>query len=267
MTHKAYFGFKSEPFAKDIATKDLLKLPSMIGVKERFDYCLSLGGVMVIFGEVGSGKTTSIRWTLSQYHPSELRTINVVANTGSIIEFYKQMAWGLDLAPRTNSRAALLAESKAAVKEIATAKKQRIAVFVDEAQLLKRDVLAELHTVLNFEHDGANYLSLILCGQTTLLDHLQYRAAAPLASRVMTKAHVKSLSQMEMEEYINHHVRVAGVKKQLFEPPAITAIHQGAAGGLRRANQLASGGLLAASLEKRDMVTAEHIRSAASELI
>lgn len=267
MTHKTYFGFKAEPFAKDIATKDLLKLPSMVGVKERLDYCLSLGGVMAIFGEVGSGKTTSIRWTLSHYHPSELKQVNIVANTGSILEFYKQLAWGLELGPSTTSKALLLSESKATIREIATSKKQRVIVTVDEAQLLRRDVLAELHTVLNFDHDGANYMSLLLCGQPTLLEHLQYRAATPLASRVMTKAQVKGLSQTEMEEYINHHVRVAGVKKQLFESAAITAIHQGSAGGLRRANQLASGGLMAASLEKRDTVTADHIRSAASELI
>jgi hypothetical protein len=43
MNHRQHFGFKSEPFAKDIATKDLLKLASMIGVKERLDYCLNLG--------------------------------------------------------------------------------------------------------------------------------------------------------------------------------------------------------------------------------
>lgn len=237
MTYKAYFGFKSEPFAKDIATKDLLKLPSMIGVKERFDYCTRLGGVMAVFGEVGSGKTTSIRWALSHYHPSDLRSIDIVANTGSITEFYKQLAWGLDLAPSANSKAVLLAESKAALKEIATAKKQRIVILIDEAQLLRRELLAELHTVLNFDHDVANFLSLILYGQTTLLDHLQYRGAAPLASRVMAKSQLKPLSHSEMEEYINHHVRVAGVKKQLFEPQAITAIHQGSAGRMRRRKQ------------------------------
>ena len=70
-----------------------------------------------------------------------------------------------------------------------------------------------------------------------------------------------------MEKYINHHARVAGVKTPLFEPAAITAFHQGTAGGLRRANQLASGGLMAAAVEKRDSVNAEHIRAAASELI
>ena len=100
MNHRAYFGFKCEPFAKDIATKDLFTLPSMMGVKQRMDYCLSLGGVLTIFGEVGSGKTTALRWGLSHYHGSEIKTVAVVATTGSIVELYKQIAWGLDLSPK-----------------------------------------------------------------------------------------------------------------------------------------------------------------------
>lgn len=267
MRHRQHFGFKSEPFAKDIATKDLLKLPSMIGVKERLDYCLNLGGVLAIFGEVGSGKTTALRWSLAQYHASDLKMVSVIATSGSITEFYKQLSWGLDLAPKSMSRSVLLCECRTVIKELALGRKQRVLVCIDEAQLLRRDVLAELHTVMNFEHDGANYLTMALCGQPGLLDHLQYRAAAPLASRVMSKAHIRALTQGEMEEYLNHHLRVAGVKTQLFEPNAINAIHQGSAGGLRRANQLAAGGLMAAAIENCNSVTADHIRTAASELI
>ena len=161
----------------------------------------------------------------------------------------------------------MINEAKSAIRDIATAKKQKVAVVVDEAQLLRREVLTELHTLLNFDHDAKNMLSLILCGQTNLLDSLQYRASAPLASRVMTKAMLKSITASEMEEYVNHHLRVSGVKRPLFEPAAITAIHQGSVGVLRRANLLASGGLVAATIEKKDVVTAEHIRIAASELI
>lgn len=267
MSAKAYFGFKTEPFSKDIATRDLLPLPSMLGVRQRLDYCQNLGGVLAIFGEVGSGKTTALRWGLSDYHLSQIKVVAVVATTGSIAELYKQVAWGFDLAPRSGSRSALLEECKNVIKDLGIAKKQRIVICIDEAQLLRRDVLAELHTLMNFNHDGAHFLSLILCGQTNLLEHLQYRAAAPLASRVMAKAHIRALSHPEMVEYINHHLRVAGTKKQLFDESALMAIHQGSAGGLRRANQLASGGLMAAALEKCELVTADHIRTAASELI
>lgn len=267
MRHRQHFGFKTEPFSKDIATKDLLKLASMIGVKERLDYCLNLGGILAIFGEVGSGKTTALRWSLAQYHASDIKIVSIVATTGSITELYKQLSWGLDLAPKSISRTTLLCECRAVIKELATGRKQRVLVCIDEAQLLRRDVLAELHTVMNFEHDGANYLTIVLCGQPALLENLQYRAAAPLASRVMSKAHVRSLTQVEMEEYLSHHLRVAGVKTQLFEQGAMSAIQQGSAGGLRRANQLAGGGLVAAAIEGCVSVTADHIRTAASELI
>jgi len=267
MSHKAYFGFKSEPFAKDIATKDLFSLPSMLGVKQRLDYCLGLGGVLAIFGEVGSGKTTALRWGLSHYHASEYKFVPVVATTGSIVELYKQISWGLDLSPKSVSRTSLLKECRSVISELANAKKQKILIYIDEAQLLRRDVLAEIHTLLNFNQDKSNFLTLVLCGQTALIEHLQYRAAAPLASRVMAKSHIKALTQTEMLEYINHHLKVAGVKKSLFDDSAMTAIQQGSAGGLRRANQLASGGLMAAALEQCQSVTADHIRTAASELI
>jgi hypothetical protein len=45
------------------------------------------------------------------------------------------------------------------------------------------------------------------------------------------------------------------------------AIHQGSGGILRKANMLARGALLAAAFKKSRMVTAEHVRLAATELI
>jgi len=177
------------------------------------------------------------------------------------------MSWGLDLAPKSMSRSTLLSECRSVITELAVGRKQRVLVCIDEAQLLRREVLAELHTVMNFEQDRANYMSMVLCGQPGLLENLQYRGAAPLASRVMSKAHICALTIGEMEEYLNHHLRVAGVKTQLFDPSAINAIQQGSAGGLRRANQLAAGGLIASALENCRSVTADHIRTAASELI
>jgi general secretion pathway protein A len=131
MIHKTHFGFKTEPFARDIATENLLQLPSMGSVKERLDYCIRLGGVLIIFGEVGSGKSTSFCWVLSHYHPTELRNVDLVATTASITELYKQIAWGLDLVPKSMSRSTLLKENKAVIKELATARKQKVLIVVE----------------------------------------------------------------------------------------------------------------------------------------
>ena len=66
--------------------------------------------------------------------------------------------------------------------------------------------------------------------------------------------------------YLEHHLQLAGVKTNLFEDAAITAIHQGSGGLLRKANHLARGSLIAAAAEEAITVTAEHVRLAATEI-
>ena len=70
-----------------------------------------------------------------------------------------------------------------------------------------------------------------------------------------------------MNEYINHHLTVAGVKEHLFSEQAVVAIHQGSGGVLRKANTLARGALIAASCQSSSTVDAEHVRIAATEVI
>jgi type II secretory pathway predicted ATPase ExeA len=262
----AFFGFKAEPFSSEIGAKNLLKLPSMVSVKERFDYTMN-GGVFIVTGEVGSGKSTSLRWSQSQYHPSQYLFLNITASGGSLIEFYRQLCWALDIDIRTGSRSAILKSFKSTIREIATTKKQKIAIVVDEAHLLRLEVFAELHTIGQFDNDSKNLFSLVLAGQPNLLEKLTFRSSAPLASRVVARTHLAHLNQEQMRVYLEHHLGVCGVKKQLFSDQSITAIYQGSAGILRKSNLLARGGLIAAAMEKEQVVSAEHIRIASTELI
>ncbi len=48
---------------------------------------------------------------------------------------------------------------------------------------------------------------------------------------------------------------------------AVLAIHQDSGGLLRKANLLARGSLIRAAIEKTNVVTAEHVRIASTELI
>jgi type II secretory pathway predicted ATPase ExeA len=261
----AYFGFKTEPFSSEIASKNLLKLPSMVSVKERFDYVMN-GGVFIITGEVGSGKSTSLRWSQGQFHPSQFLFLNITATGGSLIEFYKQLCWELDIDAKTGSRVSILKSFKSTIREISSTKKQKIIIIIDEAHLLRIDIFAELHTITQFDNDSKNLFSLVLAGQPNLLEKLTYRSSAPIASRIIARTHLSHLNQEQLAVYLEHHLSVAGVKKQLFSDQAITAIYQGSAGILRKANLLARGGLVAATMEKEQTVSAEHIRIAASEL-
>jgi len=267
MNYSEYFGFKEEPFTSTIGAKSLLKLPNMVQVKERFDYVLK-GGIFIITGEVGSGKSTSLRWAQSHYHPSQYLLINVVASCGSIIELYRQICWGLGIETQIANRTKLLRLMREAVIEITQVKKQKIVVVIDEAHLLRSEVFAELHTATQFENDSKNLIAIVLAGLVNLIDKLTYRSALALASRVVTKTHLSNLNSEQIKIYLEHHQQViGGIKKQLFTDAAITAIVQHGNGILRKTNHLARGGLIAAATEQVESVTAEHIRIASTELI
>jgi hypothetical protein len=52
----------------------------------------------------------------------------------------------------------------------------------------------------------------------------------------------------------------------LFDPAAVTAIHQGSGGLFRKANHLARGSLIAAAHDQSAMVNVDHVRIASTEI-
>jgi general secretion pathway protein A len=262
-----YFGFKAIPFPITVSPKNLMKLPDMINIKERLDYTLSLGGIMLVTGEVGSGKSTALRWAMSHYHPNELTTVEVVSNSASLNELYKQLCWALHLDVNSGSRSFLSRMIKNAIRDLVVAKKLKVLLVIDEANLLRIDIFSEIHTLTQFDHDTISPFAIAIVGQTNLVDKLTYRSSSPLASRIVAKSHLKAIAKDQMQEYLHHHLKIAGIKKSLFGEDAVTAIHQGSSGLLREANNLARGGLIAAASEGCDIVGAEHIRIASTELI
>lgn len=264
--YRVFFGFQREPFAQDLRIEDMMKSTAMIGAKERFLYAVKLGAVAVITGDVGSGKSSALRFAAATLHPSEYRILYVTATSGSIIELYKQICYALDVESRSSSKAVLTRMIRSSLLELIY-KKQKPVLIVDEASLLRMDVFAELHTLAQFEGDSKPVLPLILAGQNNLTDNLMFRQSRPLASRVVARGHMESLKSDEMADYLQHHLSVAGCKQNLFAEQAVTAIHQGSGGLLRRANNLARGALLAAASEKCQIVAADHVRIASTEII
>ena len=146
-------------------------------------------------------------------------------------------------------------------------KKQVPVLLIDEAHLLRLELFSQMHTLTQFEYDSKPLLPMILSGQNQLLDKLMSYQARPLASRVVGKTHLEALTLQEMTEYLIHHLRIAGINNGLFGENTALAIHQGSGGFPRRANLLAKGALIAAARDKSQVVSPEHVRLAATELI
>jgi general secretion pathway protein A len=263
--YRVLFGFKKEPFSQDIRVEDMMRSSNLMGVKERFLYAVNLGAIAVITGDVGSGKSSALRFASATLHPSEYRVLYVTATSGTIAELYKQICHALNTEVKSSSKANLIRVIKSCIMELVN-KKEKPVLIIDEASLIRLDVFSELHTLVQFEGDSKSILPVVLAGQNNLMDSLMFRQSRPLASRVVARGHMESLNAEDMAAYLQHHQNIAGCKN-LFSEQAVTAIHQGSGGLLRRANNLARGALVAAASEKCMTVSADHVRVASTEII
>lgn len=262
---KSYYGFLKEPFRQEISINDIYAIPGLKGLSERFMYAVNGAMVNVVTGDVGTGKSTSLRFVSSKLHPSAYKVIQVVANTGTMLELLRQIALSLGSECRSPSITTVTKTVRGIILEIAE-RKQTPVLIIDEAHLLRFEVLAQLHTLLQYEFDSRELMPLVMCGHSTLIDKLYYHTSRPLASRVSGKTHLEGLRLKEMEGYLMHHLTIAGVKDQLFSEEAVLAIQQNSAGLLRKANMLAKGSLMAAAQEQCNVISAEHVRIASTEV-
>jgi general secretion pathway protein A len=264
--YRSFFGMSREAFPQDLALKDILETQDIPQIKDRLDYLLAVGAVGLVTGEVGSGKSTAVRYVLSKLHPSEYHIISITACSGSILEFYRLLLAELNIEKHGSSRAAMIRLVQSEIKELVLAKKRKVLLVVDEASMLRLEVFAELHTITQFDQDSRAWLPILFVGRTNLADKFYYPASRPLASRVVAKAHLDPVDRQGMELYLAHHLALTGIKAPIFDDAAVTAIHQGSGGFFRKANHLARGALVAAASDKSANVTPEHVRLASTEI-
>jgi general secretion pathway protein A len=265
-SYRNFFGLKKEPFGTDLKIKEILETDELKAASSRFEYATGLGAVAIVTGEIGSGKSTALRYCAERLHPSEFKVFYVTATSGSILELYRQITSVMGVAQSSNSRAVLTKLIRSEIAELVDAKKMKAVLIIDEASLLRLEVLSELHTLCQFHKDSKPWLPLILAGQASLIDKMMYRASAPLASRIVARSHMQGLNRQGIQQYLEHHLILSGINGNLFEDAAVTAIHQGSGGLLRKANHLARGALIAAARQESISVSAEHVRLAATEI-
>jgi len=264
--YRTFFGMNKEAFSGDLSLKEIFETQDIHAIQERFDYAVRLGAVALVTGEIGSGKSTALRYVAAKLHPSEYRAIHITACPGSILELYRMFLAELNIDKSSTSRAVMIRLIKKEIKELVLGKKLKVVLIVDEASLMRLEVFAELHTITQFEQDSKPWLPIILAGKTNLIDLLTYQTSMPLASRIVARSHLEPANREQMEGYLDHHLSITGVKSSLFDDRAVTAIHQGSGGLLRKANNLARGALIAAANEQSVTVTADHVRLASTEI-
>ncbi len=127
--YRSFFGLKKEPFGSDLKTSQILQTDELKSVTKRLDYAVRLGGAALVTGEIGSGKSTALRFSAEKLHPSEYETFYVTATSGSILELYRQITAEMGIYQSSNSRAVMTQLIKNEIKELVDGKKMKVVLI------------------------------------------------------------------------------------------------------------------------------------------
>ena len=95
--YREFYGFKEIPFGLTPNPKYIFKTDSYLEVTANLRYCIShYKGLVVVTGEVGTGKTTTLR-SMMQQLGHEILTVYMVNPFLTVPEFYELLIQGLRL--------------------------------------------------------------------------------------------------------------------------------------------------------------------------
>ncbi|MGA1462292.1 MAG: AAA family ATPase [Steroidobacteraceae bacterium] len=266
--YEQFFGLTEKPFA---ITPD----PRYLFLSERHSEALAhltygvqeAGGFIQLTGEVGTGKTMTVRSLLQQLPPN--CDMAVILNPRvTPAEFLLAICDELQLYVPEGT-----GQSVKAIVDLLTqflidahSRGRRVVVMVDEAQNLSPEVLEQVRLLTNLETSTQKLLQIILVGQPELRELLERNDLRQLAQRITGRYHLESLTRAEAIAYVRHRLRVAGAAGEIFTPAALRELHRLSGGIPRMINVIGDRALLGAFAREEQRVGPALVRAAAGEV-
>ena len=242
--YTAFYGLKELPFALTPDPRYIYFTPSHTEVMANLHYGIESGrGLIVVTGEVGTGKTTMLRWVMQRLDRTVL--VAYIFNPRlSAAEFYQHLAALFDIRNWETKSDLLIELGK--VLDSRDSRGLRTVLIVDEAHGLSPAVLEEVRLLCNFESDTAKKLQIVLTGQPELREVLNYPDLRQLKQRVSLRCEITALPNVEeTAQYINSRLKIAGAARaNIFSPGAIDYIFRCSEGIPRNVNNLCDNALL-----------------------
>lgn len=245
---EAFFHFKHTPFERNIPTEHLYTTPQFDELLSRLDYAARHRLFSVVTGDVGVGKTTTIRKFVDSLNRDSFRYIYIADSALTPRVFY----WEVLVQLAANDKPSFYrSEGKrkmmARMTELIDTAGVIPVIIIDEAHLLSHDMLEETRFLLNYKLDSHNPMSLVIVGQSELRAKLSKEIFEPITQRVDFRFKLVAFDRAQTQDYIQSHLRYAGVEKDIFTSSAMDAIFKYTGGVARKINKVCFTALLYAA--------------------
>lgn len=220
-----------------------------------------LGGLVVITGEIGAGKTLLAQTLRRTLDGEGFRVAEVANPPRTAAALLAALLPALGAEPAGGSAARLAGRVREALAASA-AEGRRAVVAIDEAQRLDPRALDEMRLLTNPDGAGAG-APVVLLGQPELTGRVERQPQ--VAQRVVVRYHLGPMSPEEVDQYAQHRTRVAGAARRIISKRAARAVHEETAGIPRLVNLLIANALFVAAARGEEQVGEDTIRDLAED--
>lgn len=251
------------PFAQTHDPSMFVPVASAMSSLTRLRYAVSSSlGVCALCGGAGVGKTELARIILHDYSASGWATAYLPTPAGNRDELFGMLLHAFD--GRMGNALSPLEALSVRISEIAAAGGKMLAV-IDDAQCLRDvELLDDIRTLLNLEHEGRPALNLILCGQPEMRGKLA--AAGNFNSRLSMDIELHNFDTAEAETYMLQRLKNSGCTHGIFTKKAAETVIKATAGNPGDINRVCELSLIMAYAMQQQRIKPEIVSAAAREL-
>ncbi|MDH3878108.1 MAG: AAA family ATPase [Desulfobacterales bacterium] len=254
----AWFALKRFPFDKNINTRHVMDTKPLKEAIARLDYIKRRGGILLLTGDPGVGKTLTLRRYVKNLNDNLFKTCYTPLSTLSRSDLLYHLNRLLGL-PARLSKSAIYSQIQQALLESKEQMGKTVLLILDEAHLLQTGPLEELRLLTNFKMDSYDPFILVLAGQSDLRRIMEFAVMEPLNQRIAMRYHMPGLALDECKKYISHHLKLAGAAEPILDQSAIEAVHEISFGIPRKIGTITEQALTYAMFDHKRNVTADMV--------
>jgi len=262
-----HFGFTGFPFSINAHGHELFLSEQYREAAAQMHYSLQHpGGIIVLTGEVGTGKTTLARNFLDR-QAETVDTAFIVNPRMPTPQLIESICQELGAKPRKGGGIKTNLDKLHQYLLKARQKDRRVVVLVDEAQHLTFDSLEQLRLLTNLETSAGKLAQIILVGQEELRSLLAHPSLRQFRQRVVGHFHLRRLDLQQTGAYIRHRLGCANGSPTLIPTSLHRLIYRHTTGVPRLINLLCDRALLGAYALGRRQVDRGVMKQAIAEML
>ncbi len=259
-------GLSRHPFTSAACTTGFFQTARTKAILEELYYGITTRkGFLVLEGEVGVGKTSTLYQLLAMLEKDKITTAWLFNSMLSPRDLLLAIAkdFGLSLADTASLASILEALHHFFIDQHTN--DYNTAIIIDEAHNLEPPALEALRMLSNLEHDGQKLVQILLVGQPELKERIDHPNLRQLRSRISIYLILTALSQDECKRYVEFQLAQAGCELPVT-PKAHALVWQGSLGNTRMVNLIMERALYAIKALGRTSLDATVITAALNDI-